>query len=152
MNLDPSKDAPSPTDLPDESNFADLTYHLLEFSRRTEAKAALLFIAFDQPTTVNSLEDDVFALNAISKRLLSKARESDIYAHLGGFNFANISVETSDQHASFLVKKLKQELINPIQLSDGSSIQLNVRIGVAQYPEQGEDYETLMSNAKQSLT
>lgn len=151
MNLDPSKDAPSPTDLPDESNFADLTYHLLEFSRRTEAKAALLFIALEQPTGTNSLEDDL-TLNAISKRLLSKARESDIYAHLGGFNFANISVETSDQHASFLVKKLKQELINPIQLSDGSSIQLNVRIGVAQFPEQGEDYETLMSNAKQSLT
>jgi len=152
MSSDPSKEAPSPTGLPDESNFADLTYHLLEFSKRTEAKAALLFIAFDQPTGTNSLEDDALALNAISKRLLSKARESDIYAHLEGFNFANLSIETSDQHASALIKKLKQELMDPIRLSDGSSIQLNVRIGLAQFPEQGENYETLMNNAKQSLT
>jgi len=152
MSSDPSKDAPSPTNFPDESNFADLTYHLLEFSKRTEAKATMLFIAFDQPTGANSLEDDVLTLKAISKHLLSKARESDIYAHLGGFNFTNLSIETSDQHASTLVKKLNQEFIDPIRLSDGSAIQLNVRIGVAHFPEQGEDYETLINNAKQSLT
>ncbi|PHS73821.1 MAG: diguanylate phosphodiesterase [Cycloclasticus sp.] len=139
------------SDLPNETDFIALTEQLLEFSARTHAKASMLFITFDSKVEeINTAQNDL-ALDAISNRLLSKARESDIYAHLGGMNFANLSIETSEQHASILVEKLKNELAEPIVLSDGSLIKLNAKIGAAQFPTQGENYQALVDYAKNNI-
>ena len=151
MSSTQSTSTNSLSDLPDEANFSEQTEQLLELSDRTNAKAAMLFIAFDEHVgEINEQQNDL-ALNAISDRLLSKARESDIYAHLGGMNFANLSIETSEHHAAILVEKLKNELAQPIQLVDGSLIKLNAKIGVAHFPTHGNSYQTLISEAKRSI-
>lgn len=141
------------TILPNQATFKEQTNDLLEFSARTNAKATMLFIAFDSMISDINTQQNNLVLDAISKRLLSKARESDIYAHLGNMNFANLSINTSDKHAEILVAKLKDYLAQDIELSDGSSIKLNAKIGVAHYPQNGDNYQSLISLAKQkSLT
>ncbi|HIF17597.1 MAG TPA: diguanylate cyclase [Cycloclasticus sp.] len=137
--------------LPNQIEFEEQTKELLEFSTRTDAKATMLFIAFDsQVSDINNQQNNL-ALAAISERLLSKARESDIYAHLDGMNFANLSIETSGQHAEVLVEKLKNELAEAIQLSDGSSIKLNAKIGIAHFPAHGDSYQALLDHAHKSI-
>lgn len=147
-----SPQEPSNTTLPNAVDFEDQTGHLLAFSERTHAKAALLYIQFSpQVGDINEKQNNL-ALHAISQRLLSKARESDIFAHIKDMDFANLSIETSEEHVPTLVQKLKNELAEPIQLADNSFIKLNAKIGVAQYPAQGSNYSELMSVAKKALS
>lgn len=139
------------TGLSDAATFAEQTEQLLQFCTRTHAKAVMLFIAFDSKVNdINTQQNDL-ALKAIAGRLLSKARESDIYAHLDGMNFANLTIETSEEHVSILVKKLKNELAQPIELVNGSSIKLNTKVGVAEFPTQGTSYEQLIDVARKSV-
>lgn len=152
MIPDVNSDTINLSNLPNASEFEEQTEHLLAFSVRTDAKAALLYISFDKMVShINDKQNDL-ALNAISQRLLSKARESDIYAHMDGMNFANLSIETSHEHIKFLVEKLKNELATPIQLADNSLIKLNAKIGVAQFPDNGTDYHQLITYAKKSIS
>lgn len=139
----------SATGLPDEATFAEQTKELLEFSERTHAKAVMLIISFD------SLVDDIndqqngLAQKAIAERFLSRARDSDIYAHLGGMDFACLTIETSEEHVQILVEKLKNELAEPINLSNGASIKLNANIGISEFPKDGTTYQELLNIAKQ---
>ncbi|MGB0238436.1 MAG: diguanylate cyclase domain-containing protein [Cycloclasticus sp.] len=135
------------TGLPDAATFAEQTEQLLSFCTRTHAKAVMLIISFDSKVNeINSQQNDL-ALKAIAERLLSKARDADIYAHLDGMNFASLTVKTSEDHVSILVEKLRNELTAPIQLMDGSSIRLNTKVGIAEFPEQGTSYKELFEVA-----
>jgi GGDEF domain-containing protein len=58
--------------------------------------------------------------------------------------FANLSIQTSDNHVAVVVEKLKNKLAEPIQLSDGSRIKLNAKIGIAEYPSNGSTHQDLM--------
>lgn len=150
MTLNQKESHCSITGLPDATTFAEQTEQLLEFCTRTNAKAVMLFIAFDASVSdINTQQNDL-ALKAIADRLLSKARDSDVYAHLDGMNFANLTIETSEKHVPILVEKLKIELAQPIELMDGSSIKLNAKIGIAEFPKQGKSYEELVSIAGNS--
>ncbi len=136
------------SDLANEATFKEQTGHLLEFSARTQAKASLLFIAFDTADIKINEQQSAFAIDTISKILLAKARESDIYAHLNGMSFANLSIQTSPKHAATIVDKLKKELSQPIILADKTSLNLQVKIGVANYPDDGSSYAELINVAK----
>ncbi|PHR48608.1 MULTISPECIES: diguanylate cyclase [Cycloclasticus] len=138
------------TGLPDAATFSEQTEQLLEFCTRTHANALMLFITFDTSVSeINGQQNDL-ALKAIAKRLLSKARDSDIYAHLGEMNFANLTIETSEKHTPILIEKLKIELAQPITLMDGSSIKLNTKVGLAEYPKQGKSYAELIEVARKN--
>ena len=138
------------SELADEATFKEQTKHLLEFSERTQAKASMLFITFDTSDIKLNEQQSKLAIETISKMLLAKARESDIYAHLSGMNFANLSIQTSPQHAETIAAKLKHELSQPIVLADGTSLNLQTKIGIANYPDEGISYTQLMSTAKEA--
>jgi len=137
--------------LPNATEFSDQTEQLLEFSARTHAKAVMFFITFESLKDATNEKQNKLAINAISERLLATARESDIYAYLGGMEFANLSIATSEHHASILAEKLKNELVEPFKLSDGSTIKLNAKIGIAEFPEQGKNYQELINKAQKSV-
>jgi len=134
--------------LANETTFKEQTKHLLEFSERTHAKASMLFITVNTSDVKLNEQQSNFAIEAISRILLAKARESDIYAHLSGMSFANLSIQTSPQHAETIAVKLKHELSQPIALADGTLLNLEAKIGIANYPDEGISYAQLMSTAK----
>lgn len=148
MNSSKEKHNSTLSSLADEAIFTEQTQHLLEFSERTQAKASMLFITFETLNTPTNESDKALITQSISQALLKKARESDIYAHLDGMNFANLSIQTSTQHAATIAEKLKHELARPLLLADGSSVTLLPKIGIASYPEQGDNYQQLISYAK----
>jgi diguanylate cyclase (GGDEF)-like protein len=151
MDSNQSNNMDSTLNLPNATEFSDQTEQLLEFSARTHAKAIMLFITFESLMGATNEKQNKLAINAISERLLSTARESDIYAYLGGMGFANLSIATSEHHASILAEKLKNELVEPFKLSDGSTIKLNAKIGIAEFPEQGKNYQELINKAQNTV-
>jgi len=138
----------TPLSLADETIFTEQTQHLLEFSERTQAKASMLFITFETLAPPTNEAHKELIVQSISQALLEKARESDIYAHLDDMNFANLSIQTSAQHATTIAEKLKHELARPLLLADGSLVTLQPKVGIASYPEQGDNYQQLISYAK----
>ena len=151
MDSDQSSSTDSTSGLPNATEFSNQTEQLLEFSTRTHAKAIMLFITFESLMGDTNEKQNKLAINAISERLLSTARESDIYAYMGGLGFANLSIATSEHHASILAGKLKNELVEPFKLSDGSTIKLNAKIGIAEFPEQGKSYRELINKAQNTV-
>ncbi|MEH6504339.1 MAG: diguanylate cyclase [Cycloclasticus sp.] len=151
MDSNQSSSTESISGLPNATEFSNQTEQLLEFSTRTHAKAIMLFITFESLMADANEKQNKLAINAISERLLSTARESDIYAYLGGMGFANLSIATSEHHASILAEKLKNELVEPFKLSDGSTIKLNAKIGIAEFPEQGKSYQELINKAQNTV-
>ena len=146
MTLQNTQKNELPARLPNKEEFADLAAHLLEFSERTNSKSALLYIHFND--SLKDPELKILAIKAIEHMLLLLARDADTFAYVGDLNFVNLSIETSEQHIPKLIEKLKSELSQPIDLADGSSISLSVKIGSAQFPTQAKDCQGLLDIAK----
>jgi len=150
MNANTQEDKTPRTKLANESTFIEQTKDLLEFSARTHAKVVMLYMSFDcQHDEISSKQKDLI-IKTIAERLVITARDSDIYAHLGDMVFTNLSIKTSDRHTNTLIEKLSNEFAQTLELSDGSSIQLKIKLGAAEFPTQGTSYEPLMRAAKQA--
>ena len=86
-------------------------------------------------------------LREIGKRLQQSIKESDIASRLGGDEFAVILQEVESLHSvEALVQGLLQTVQQPI-IVEGHSHQVSVSIGVALFPDAGEDLEVLMRHA-----
>jgi len=150
MSVNTSESNRPSTKLANESTFTEQTKDLLEFSDRTHAKAVMLYILFEHTQGTLSNERSDLIIKTIAERLVMTARDSDIYAHLGGMAFVNLSIKTSERHTDTLIEKLSNEFAQTLDLSDDSSIKLNVKLGAAEFPAQGSSYEPLMGAAKQT--
>ncbi|ORU89545.1 MAG: hypothetical protein A6F71_00850 [Cycloclasticus sp. symbiont of Poecilosclerida sp. M] len=140
-----------PQTLPSAVEFEDLGEHLLCFSARAHAKVVMLYIKFDGLVESINKKQNNLALQAITERLLLRSRESDIYAHIQGMEFANLSIQTSENHVAIVVEKLKNKLAEPIFLDDGSRIKLNAKIGIAEYPANGSTHQDLLYVASRDV-
>jgi diguanylate cyclase (GGDEF)-like protein len=90
-------------------------------------------------------------LEELAKRLRTVGRASDTVARLGGDEFALVLLGARDgSSALFVADRIRRALDEPIPL-DGLSLQLETSIGIAVFPEHGEDIESLMRHADIAL-
>jgi diguanylate cyclase (GGDEF)-like protein len=90
-------------------------------------------------------------LEELAKRLRIVGRASDTVARLGGDEFALVLLGARDgSSALFVADRIRRALDEPIAL-DGLSLQLETSIGIAVFPEHGEDIESLMRHADIAL-
>jgi len=85
-------------------------------------------------------------LQAVSTRLDQSVRENDSIARLGGDEFAVLLPETDRQGAATCAMRIHQALQAPFDI-DGVRIEAGASIGIALFPEHGEDPQTLMQHA-----
>jgi len=93
-----------------------------------------------------------FVLKTISQIILSFIRESDVACRYGGEEFAIIlpdtSIETAQKRAEALCEKISQnELIFNNEFLDA----ITISIGVAVYPQHGEQEHALIKSADEAL-
>jgi diguanylate cyclase (GGDEF)-like protein len=90
-------------------------------------------------------------LRRVSEILQASVRESDHVFRIGGDEFAvlltHLSLETD---AAIVAEKLLRELAEPI-IIDGRSVYISASLGIAIYPKDGEDVDTLVRNAENAL-
>ncbi|WP_428356448.1 putative bifunctional diguanylate cyclase/phosphodiesterase [Methyloprofundus sp.] len=141
------------TGLANHRLFTDRLKQMLRLSRRQDKSLALLFMDLDGFKLINenyghSTGDAV--LKEAASRLEALTRDSDTIARIGGNEFALILLNSGKHAAKVVAKKILTRILNPFvinnqQMSIGSSI------GIALYPQDGGDTETLIQQADNAM-
>lgn len=134
------------TGLPNRRLFLDRLSLSLERARRSESKAALLVIDLNHFKQVNDTlghhAGDVL-LKKVSAIFQGRVRRSDTVARTGGDEFSMILEEpTNRSNARLVANSLIAMLEEPLQLS-GHSVRVGASIGVAVFPDDAADLESL---------
>ena len=142
------------TNLPNRVMFNQLLHFAIEAARRHERRFAVLFIDLDRFKIINdSLGHDAgdALLIEIGNRLRQSLRPNDVVARLGGDEFVVILYDTGDrQDVEAVARNLLSVLSQPLQLS-GHECHTTASIGIAMYPSDGSDVQTLTKNADMAM-
>ena len=85
-------------------------------------------------------------LNEVARRLKNSVRKMDTVARLGGDEFVIILESLEKEQAIHFADKLVSTIAEPFLLG-GNEIDVGVSMGIASYPENGQDCETLVNRA-----
>jgi diguanylate cyclase (GGDEF)-like protein/PAS domain S-box-containing protein len=138
------------THLPNRVLFLDRLGVALVSARRNRQLVGLLFIDLDRFKLVNDTlghaEGDEL-LKGVAARLQACLRRSDTLARMGGDEFTILLPElTQPEDATVIAEKVIEELRRPLNVA-GHEIRATASIGVALYPADGEDPDTLIKHA-----
>ncbi|RZT05905.1 PAS domain S-box-containing protein/diguanylate cyclase (GGDEF) domain-containing protein [Duganella sp. CF402] len=127
---------------------------LLAQTRRSGGKAAVLFIDLDHFKKINDTHGHAtgdLLLVAVSQRLQELLREVDTIARLGGDEFIVVTdgAITPDE-ASNIAVRIVDALTTPYHLQ-GKTVHSGASVGVAMFPDDGEDAGTLMRHADTAM-
>ncbi|WP_417595760.1 diguanylate cyclase domain-containing protein [Oceanospirillum sp.] len=122
-------------------------------------QVALLFIDLNKFKPLNDTWGHIngdLALREISLRLQQIIGEDDILARLGGDEFVIVlSAPADDAHIKTTTDAVYEQVSKPLQTLDGipegTEVSLGASIGVACYPEDGLDAQTLLDAADQKM-
>lgn len=138
------------TGLPNRRMFLQLLKGAVATSARYERRFAVLFVDLDRFKFVNDTlghEAGDTLLKEIAGRFTAALRTSDVLARLGGDEFVILALEVADaEQAGAVARKLLEAAAKPIRLG-GQDCRISASIGVALYPDDGVDEQTLMKNA-----
>jgi diguanylate cyclase (GGDEF)-like protein len=121
---------------------------------RYKREFAVMFIDLDRFKFINDTlghEAGDAMLKEITARFKQALRASDVIARLGGDEFVVLVQEISDrEHAATVARKMLSAAIKPMVLA-GQECRVTASIGVALFPSDGEDEQTLMKNADSAM-
>ena len=138
------------TDLPNRALLSDRLHQALSNAKREQKHLALMFIDFDKFKPINDslghgTGDKLLVKAAL--RMQRCMRESDTVARIGGDEFVvllpNIEAELD---AKIVAEKIRQAVELPFEIEE-YTLNISVSIGIAIYPEHGEDEIELSKNA-----
>lgn len=142
------------TGLPNRVSLADRLSLELAHARRNRESLAVCYVDLDGFKQVNDrfghhVGDEY--LKAIAERLRGALRAGDTIARLGGDEFVILLPGLADQRdAQHVSRKVLEALSTPIVV-DGRSLEAGASIGVALYPQDGDEPDTLMRRADKSM-
>jgi len=142
------------TGLANRALFYDRLRHCLDQARRESRHLAVLYLDMDGLKPINdSLGHRAgdAAICEFSARIAHAARKSDTVARLGGDEFALILAKVDD-HAGALahVHRLEQRIGIPFRYEQ-QPITLAASVGVALYPRDGDEPDTLLEAADRAM-
>jgi diguanylate cyclase (GGDEF)-like protein/PAS domain S-box-containing protein len=142
------------TGLPNRSLLQDRLARSIARAERAGRKVAVLFIDLDNFKNINdALGHDVGdeLLRHVSRRLSECVRIEDTIARQGGDEFIVLLDNLDDNRgASVVAQKILNSLRQPFQMG-GTEQHVSGSVGIALYPEDGRDAQTLMKNADTAM-
>ena len=143
------------TDLPNRSLLTDRLRQALAQVRRDRGKLAVLFLDLDRLKPVNdTLGHDIGdqLLKATANRLREiVTRESDTVARLGGDEFVILLQRVNkESDAAAVAEKILRALSQPFSINR-HAVSISASIGVAIYPQHGDEADTLLKNADAAM-
>ena len=142
------------TNLPNRLLFADRLEHSIDRAARHRESLALLLVDMDDFKLVNDSfghEAGDKLIKAVGDLLARSLRRADTVARLGGDEFAVIveGIDGTDDAIS-IADNLSTILEHNVRLDDQETF-TGASIGIAIYPEDGEDARTLLKNADTAM-
>lgn len=142
------------TGLPTRSLLMDRLLSAVANARRNKTKVAVMFIDLDSFKMVNDTlghESGDYVLVETAARLRSCVREVDTVARIGGDEFLIVLSDVRDKAGvSKVAKKVIDEVAKPYKL-ELLEPAIGVSIGIALYPDHGDDTKTLIKMADQAM-
>jgi len=142
------------TGLPNRRLFRDRIGVALAHARRQRRGIAVMFLDLDQFKLVNDTLGHTVGdalLQAIADRLVGCVRAEDTVARMGGDEFTVLVSETSDRRAAGVVaQKVLETVAQPVTV-DGHELFVTTSLGIAMFPDDGTDAETLLKNADRAM-
>jgi len=138
------------TELPNRLLAMDRFKQAMAYASRGNAKVTLLYLDLDKFKNINDSLGHVIGdalLKEVALRLWSCIRASDTVSRQGGDEFLVVLPETHDaQSISVVTSKILRQLATPFSI-EGHDLSISVSIGVTVYPDDGEDFDTLLKKA-----
>jgi predicted signal transduction protein with EAL and GGDEF domain/ActR/RegA family two-component response regulator len=158
------------TGLPNRQRFHQQLELAIETAKKNDLKVAALYVDLDDFKRINDTLGHNYGdvvLQVASKRMARCVRDEDMVgraetstatmlkepnlARLGGDEFVAIlqNLRTEDE-ALVVAERIRDELMQPVQ-HEGQELVVTSSIGVAIYPDDGEDSESLLKNADMAM-
>ncbi len=142
------------TDLPNRNLLQDRARQALSQAGRQKQRVGILFIDLDQFKTINdSLGHHVGdrLLQTVAARIRGCVRDEDTVARQGGDEFIVVLPTVKRfEDVGIIAQKLLGALASPYSI-DNADLHTSASIGVAVFPDDGDDVETLMRNADTAM-
>lgn len=126
----------------------------LQVARRHNDALAVLFLDLDHFKTVNdSLGHNAgdALLRIVASRLTHCVREEDLLARLGGDEFVALLPRLNRREdAALVAQKMLESMSEPVEVG-GHMLQPSISIGIALFPEDGQDVESLLKHADTAM-
>lgn len=142
------------TGLPNRVLFRDRLGVAMSHAHRVDLKVGVLFLDLDDFKRINdSLGHTVgdFLLQDVAKRLERCLREEDTVARYGGDEFIVLLGELSHEEDAIVAAQRILKAISPAICMQNQEFYLTVSLGIAFYPKDGLDQETLIRNADTAM-
>jgi diguanylate cyclase (GGDEF)-like protein/PAS domain S-box-containing protein len=142
------------TNLPNRVVLSDRLEQTLELSRRAEQQFAVLFLDIDRFKNINdSLGHSVgdALLRETAMRLRAALRVTDTVTRQGGDEFVILLPDVHDEdQVAHLANKILETVARPLNVEQ-HVLSTTASIGVAMFPADGNDVETLLKNADAAM-
>lgn len=141
------------TELPNNNLLQDRVKYLLNIAQRNNEPLAVMFMDLDNFKNINdslghTIGDKV--LIEVANRLKTAVREEDTVARLGGDEFIMLFPKTDENAAMHIAAKLIAA-ISKSSIIGHNELTITPSIGISVYPNDGEDFETLLKHADTAM-
>jgi diguanylate cyclase (GGDEF)-like protein/PAS domain S-box-containing protein len=142
------------TGLPNRNLLNDRLSQAIASSDRSNKPVVLILLDLDHFKVINDTLGHSYGdqlLITVAQRLQELVRGSDTIARIGGDEF--VAVLTTAIHSDSVItvaNRFLQAVSKPYSLR-GEEIQITASIGISQYPEDGDDCETLFKKADTAM-
>jgi diguanylate cyclase (GGDEF)-like protein/PAS domain S-box-containing protein len=143
------------TGLPNRLLFHDRLVQAIERARRGRQMLTVMLIDLDRFKLINDslgLEKGDQVLRAVAERLSRALRRSDTVARLGGDEFMLLLPATANAEAAARVAQKVLDCLRPTLTVNGHELTVGASIGIALFPYDGDDADTLIKNADTALS
>jgi diguanylate cyclase (GGDEF)-like protein len=141
------------TGLPNRTLFRDRIERAILTAQRNGGSTAVLLFDLNHFKEINDTlghDPGDLLLREIGERLRAELRESDTLARLGGDEFGVLLPTESIEDAMPLAGRIHAALETPFLL-DGFPLEVSASMGVAAYPEHGDDADGLVQHAEVAM-
>ncbi len=142
------------TGLPNRMQWISRAEQALAFARRHQMRLGVLFLDLDNFKTINDTLGHPTGdrlLSAVAARLSETLRDEDVLARIGGDEFVVLLPELARaDDAATVARKLIASLTAPFQI-DGQDLTISTSVGIALYPGNGADVDTLLKHADTAM-
>ena len=142
------------TGLPNRTLLADRITQAIAKAAPTHTPLAVLFLNLDDFRSVNEIHGHAAGdqvLVVLAQRMLSELGPHDTLARLGADEFVVLSQVSGPDDAVLLAERLFDACTPTVQLERGQ-VSLRASIGIAMYPDDGNDQRSLICHANTAMS
>ncbi|WP_318616597.1 EAL domain-containing protein [Sporosarcina sp. YIM B06819] len=141
------------TGLPNRRVFQKKVNEVIEHSDERDDTFAIMFIDLDRFKNINdsmghSIGDQLLVL--VGERLRHCVRKEDIVARLGGDEYVILLPHAPASLTETVATRIVEEMSKPFIIHN-HEVFVSSSIGISLFPENGNDYDTLMTNADSAM-